>query len=249
MHDEKITPAHEAGEGFFKKLDNFWYHNKWKVIIIGFFTAVFLICTMQMCAREEQDIHIMYAGPRTLGQTYTRNVKDAFTEVVPDRNGDGRSGVEIVELWVASDEQIAKGKAEVGANAVVNYEALSTNYEAFEQHMWTGDTVICLLDPALYSTVYVEGDNGEIQSGFMKLSDVLGYTPENAYDDYSIRISDTPLGQYFSVLQDIDADDEKVLLCIRKKSSLASIWNQKRTNEYHDYCIEVFKNIFAFEKP
>ena len=50
-------------------------------------------------------------------------------------------------------------------------------------------------------------------------------------------------------LQDIDADDEKVLLCIRKKSSLASIWNQKRTNEYHEYCIEVFKNIFEFEAP
>ena len=115
--------------------------------------------------------------------------------------------------------------------------------------MWTGDTVICLLDPTLYYTVYVEGDNGEIQSGFMKLSDVLGYTPENAYDEYSIRISDTPLGQYFSVLQDIDDDDEKVLLCIRKKSSLASIWNQKRTNEYHEYCIEVFKNIFEFEAP
>lgn len=252
MHDEKITPAYEPGGNFFKKLDNFWYHNKWTVIIVAFFAIVFIICTFQMCSIDEQDLHIMYAGPQTLGQTYTRSVKDAFSHVAPDRSGDGKSSVEIVELWVPSDEQIAAGKAEIesnGGHAVVNYEALSTNYEAFEQHMWTGDTVICLLDPVLYSSVYVKDKDGEIVSGFMKLSDVLGYTPENAYDEYSIRISDTPLGEYFSILQDIDKDDEKVLLCIREKSSLASIFNKQRTNEYHDYCIEVFKNIFEFEAP
>ena len=115
--------------------------------------------------------------------------------------------------------------------------------------MWTGDTVICLLDPVLYSSVYVKDDSGEIISGFMKLSDVLGYTPENAYDEYSIRISDTPLGEYFSILQDIDTDSEKTLLCIREKSSLASIFTQQRTDEYHEYCIEVFKNNFEFEAP
>ena len=252
MHDEKITPKYEPGNNFFKKLDNFWYHNKWTVIIVGFFAVVLFICTFQMCSREEQDIYIMYAGPQTLGQSYTRSVKDAFAEVVTDRNGDGRRGVEIVELWVPSDEQIAAGKAEIeagGGPAIVNYEAYASNYEAFEQHMWTGDTVICLLDPVLYSTVYVEDDDGTAQSGFMKLEDVLGYTPANAYDEYSIRISDTPLGEYFTILQDIDTDDEKALLCIRKKSSLASIWNQKKTNEYHEYCTEVFKAIFEFEAP
>lgn len=252
MHDDKITPAYEPGTKFFKKFDNFWYHNKWKVIIIGFFVIVFIVCTFQMCSREEQDLYIMYAGPKTLGQTYTRGVKSAFSEVVSDYNGDGKGSLEIVELWVASDEQIAKGKADIsedGAIAVVNYDALSSNYEAFEQHMWAGDTVICLLDPALYSTVYVAGDDGEMVSGFMKLSDVLGYTPENAYDEYSIRISDTPLGQYFTVLQDIDTDGENVLLCIRKKSSLASLWNQKKTDAYHEYCIEVFRAIFEFEAP
>ncbi|MBQ8837275.1 MAG: hypothetical protein IJ002_07205 [Clostridia bacterium] len=248
--EEKITPKYEPGDNFFKKFDNFWYHNKWKVIIIGFFVIVFIICAFQYCSREEQDIYIMYAGPKSLGQSYARSVKSALSEVVPDRNGDGRGSAEIVELWVASDEQIAAGKAELeedGEVAVVNYDALSSNYEAFEQHMWAGDTIICLLDPTLYSTVYVEGDDGQMESGFMKLADVLGYTPEGAYDEYSIRIKDTPLGQYFTILQDIDTDSEPVLLCIRKKSSLASIFNQKETNEYHEYCTNVFKAIFEFE--
>lgn len=250
MHDEKITPAYEPGTNFFKKFDNFWYHNKWKVIIIGFFVIVFTVCTLQFCQKQEQDLYIMYAGPKTLGRAYTSALKTAINEVIPDRSGDGEGSFEIVELWVVSDEQIVSGKAEIEADgglAVVNYEALKTNYEAFEQHMWAGDTVICLLDPALYSTVYVEGDNGEMMSGFMKLEDVLGYTPEYAYDEYSVRLKDTPLAKDFKVLCDIDTDDEKVLLCIRHKSSLASIFNKDRTDEYHAYCVEVFKNIFEYE--
>ena len=251
MQEEKLTPKYEPGDNFFKKFDNFWYHNKWKVIIIGFFAAVFIICTFQMCSRQEQDMYVMYAGPRTLGRAYTSALKDAINEVVPDRSGDGYGSAEIVELWVPSDEQIISGKAEIeedGGVAVVNYEALKSNYEAFEQHMWAGDTVICLLDPALYSTVYVEGDNGEMRSGFMKLSDVLGYTPDYAYDEYSVRLKDTPLAKEFKVLADIDTDDEKVLLCIRHKSSLASILKKGETDEYHAFCVEVFKNIFEYEK-
>ena len=251
-HSDKITPAYEPGTKAFKKLDNFWYHHKWKVIIISFFVIVALICTLQMCERENSDIYIMYAGPYKFGQTDARSFKQAMSAVVHDNNGDGLGKAELVDLYILSDEQIEGKKAELGANEdvdgviVVNYEMFASNYEAFEQHMWAGDTVICLLDPHLYESVYVEGDDGEKISGFVKLSDVLGYTPEKAYDEYSIRIKDTPLGEYFTILQNLDDD---TLLCVREMSSMSSLWNQKRTKEYHAYCLDVFRAIFAFEAP
>ena len=34
VREEKVTPVYEPGGKFYKWFDNFWYHNKWKVIII-----------------------------------------------------------------------------------------------------------------------------------------------------------------------------------------------------------------------
>lgn len=249
QHDEKIVPKYEPGNKFFRKLDNFWYHHKWKVIIISFFVIVLLICTLQMCSREDQDIYIMYAGPYKFGQTDARSFRSAFSAITEDRNNDGYCRAELVDLYILSDEQIIAEKTKLesqGYGAEVNYEAFSANYEAFEQHMWSGDTVICLLDPDIYTSVYVEDENGNNVSGFMKLEDVLGYLPEKAYDEHSIRIGDTPMGEYFTILQNLDED---TLLCIREKSPMSSIWSKKKTDEYHDYCKEFFRKIFEFKAP
>lgn len=241
-HDEKIVPAYEPGSKFFKWFDNFWYHHKWKVIIIGFFIVVLLICTLQMCEREDMDIYIMYAGPDALNQQNIQDLKLQFSNVITDRNGDGYNKAEFIDLYILSPAQIEEKKQEMldaGEPVVVNNEMFSTYYDQFEQHIWTGDTVICLLDPHLYATVYVEKDGVKL-SGFMKLEDVLGEKPENAYDDYSIRLCDTDFGKYCNL-------DEDILLCIRKKSSASFMADGKKTDEYHAYCVEVFKNIVAFK--
>lgn len=246
---EKITPAYEPGSSFARKLDNFWYHHKWKVIISVFVVVTLLICSLQMCGREDTDIYIMYAGPYKFGQTDKRSFKSAFASITPDRNGDGSSQVELVDIYILSDEQITGRLDELegdGGNAVVNYEMFASNHEVFEQQILAGDTVICLLDPHLYEDVYVLGDNGEKLSGFMPLVDVLGYTPEKAVDAYSIRIGDTALGQYFSVLQGLD---ENTLLCVRHMSSFSFLKGQERTEKYHSYCLDVFRSIFSFEPP
>ncbi len=245
-HDEKLVPKYEPGNKFFKKLDNFWYHNKWTVIIVAFFAVVLLVCTFQMCSSDAQDISIMYAGPYKFGQTDALNFRSAFSEITPDRNGDGASKVALVDLYILSDEEIAAEKAKIGDTAMVNYEVFSANYEAFEQHMWTGDTVICLLTPELYKSVYVEDENGEEKSGFMRLDEVLGYTPEGAYDEHSIRLKDTPFGKYFPIMQRLDED---TLLCVREISPLSSMWNSKQTKEYHEYCLDVFRAMLEFEEP
>ncbi len=243
-HDEKIVPKYEPGNKFFKRLDNFWYHNKWTVIIALFFAVVFLVCTLQMCSSDEQDVSIMYAGAYKFGQTDALNFKNAFAEITPDRNGDGASRVALVDLYILSDEEIAAQKTEIeGENgvAVVNYEVFSANYEAFTQHMWTGDTVICLLAPDLYASVYVEDEDGEERSGFMRLDEVLGYTPDGAYDAHSIRLCDTPFGKYYPIMERLPKD---TLLCVREISPLSSLWDRKKSEEYHAYCLDIFRAMF-----
>lgn len=246
---EKLAPVYEPGGKAAKWFDNFWYHHKWAVIIIGFIVITLLVCSLQMCTRVESDVYILYAGPYKFGQTDSMSFESAFAGITEDRTGDGRALAELVDLYILSDEQITgelDALGEEAENMVVNYEQFASNREAFDNHIIAGDTVICLLDPHLYSSVYVMGDDGEKISGFMKLSDVLGYTPENAYDEYSIRIGDTPLGQYFSVLKGMDRD---TLLCIREMSSFSYLLGKKSTREYHAYCTEIFKNIFEFVPP
>ena len=222
--NDKIAPAYEPGTNFFKKFDNFWYHHKWKVIIIGFIVITVLVCSVQMCSREEPDAYIMYAGPYKFGQTDTRSFESAFGEIVTDRNGDGKAYAELV----------------------VNYQMFASNREMFDQQILAGDTVICLLDPHLYESVFVTDENGQKQSGFMPLAEVLGYTPEYAVDAYSVRIGDTPMGEFFTVLQGLDED---TLLCVRQMSSFSFLKGQSRTEKYHAYCLDVFRKIFEFEPP
>lgn len=225
MNDGKITPAYEPGDNFLKKLDNFWYHYKWTTIIVGFFAVVLIVCTLQMCTRDDRDLCVLYSDYEYGLGRYLPDVESAFESIAPDFSGDGASNVAIVELPIISKE----------------------SYDAFRNHIFVGDTIICLLSPELYSEVYVKDDDGEILSGFVKLEDVLGYKPENAYDDYSIRIGDTPLAKDFSVFKNIDNDESKILLCLRKKPVVVSPFEKKEADEYYEYCTELFKSIIEYK--
>ncbi len=219
MHDEKITPQYEPGDNFFKKLDNFWYHYKWTTIIVSFFAIVFIVCAFQFCSRETRELNVLYSAYEYGLGRYINDVESAFESVSPDRNNDGKSNVAIVEVPIITPE----------------------SYEAFRNHTLIGDTVICLLSPELYNTVYDKDDDGKIVPRFMKLEEVLGYKPEYAYDDYSVRIGDTPLAIDFPALKKIDNDDGgEILLCMLKKTLITSA-------EDYEYCGEVFKNIIEYE--
>lgn len=249
MNQEKIKPAYEPGTKFFRWLDNFWYHYKWAVIFTVFILVTVIVCSVQFFSREEPDMYILYAGPYKFGQTDTRSMERVFSSIVTDRNGDGKAFAQLADYYILSDEQITGELEKAKANheaVAINYEMFANNREAFDQQIMAGEMVICLLDPYLYADVHVLDDDGNKVSGFMPLSEVLGYTPEYAVDDYAVRIGDTPLGQYSEMLQKLDED---TLLCIRKMSSFAFLQGKKRTEKHHAYCREVFCEIFAYVPP
>ena len=70
--NDKLTPTAEPGGKFFRWLDNFWYHNKWKTIIVSFLLLTLIVCAVQFAGREDADIYILYAGPYKFGQTDTQ---------------------------------------------------------------------------------------------------------------------------------------------------------------------------------
>jgi oligopeptide/dipeptide ABC transporter ATP-binding protein len=42
--------------------ENFWYHHKWKTIIIGFVVMLLVVCIAQAGSRDKTDVYVMYAG-------------------------------------------------------------------------------------------------------------------------------------------------------------------------------------------
>ena len=68
-----------ASSPFMSWLDNFWYHHKWKVLIITFFAIVIIVGVVQMLNKEDPDSEITIA---THTVYYKENV-DAIDGLYP----------------------------------------------------------------------------------------------------------------------------------------------------------------------
>ena len=194
---------------FLRWLDNYWYHYKWRTIAIAFFLVVFLICTVQMCSREEADMTVMYAGSYLMTSEENENLSRILSDKLPDDyDGNGKKSVEIVSYHVYSEEQIKLIESQTdseGAVGSVNRNLNSTNYKHYLTYIQTGDVAICLVDPWLYESL-LDSDR------LMKLSEALPSSSEVDKDTYGIRLGDTALYEQYGSVRVLPADTMLVFL-------------------------------------
>ena len=237
MSQHELSPMKRA----WKWLDNYWYHYKWHTLIAGFLIITILICSIQMLTKDDGDVYILYGGPQEFTPNATREIQNAFQSIMEeDYNGDGTKLVDLVNMLLMTDEQVQQAKdnaAEQGLILYYNQQTLNENQNKFTAHLLAGEASICLLDPSWYNSIK---DNG----GFARLQDVLGYQPEFALDDYTVRLKDTLFAQYFSALDDYPDD---TLLCIRVKSMVGGFKGEKKQNIWYDNQVKMFRSIFAFD--
>ena len=99
---------------FLKWFDNYWYHYKWHTIV-GAFVAVFLVIVIgQMASKEKVDVYIMYAGPKSFTPAVIHEIEDAFEDIMPDLNGDGKKIVQFTDIMYLTDKKIEEYKAQQG---------------------------------------------------------------------------------------------------------------------------------------
>ena len=95
--------------GFLKWLDNYWFHYKWPTIGIAFALIVVLICTIQSCSKEKEDITILYAGTYQMVAEDFNVVNNILDNTLPkDYDGNGKKSVVINRFQIYSKEQIEK---------------------------------------------------------------------------------------------------------------------------------------------
>ena len=191
-----------------KWVENFWYHNKWLVLIVSFFVIVLVVCTLQTCSKKEEDIKITYAGPAYLSVEHIANIESVFEYVMPedfDKNGEKDASLLVYQTY--SEEQIKEIEAQTdadGRGGYVDRNHSSTNYENFYKYIQTGDSAICLVDASIY-------ENLKKNDRLLELSSALGYSCDSSPDGYGIKLGDLEIYSAYGALRELPED---TVLCI-----------------------------------
>lgn len=225
MENEKLNGADIKVEGrFLRWLENYWYHYKWPTVIVSFFVIVLLVCTLQMCTKETEDISVVYAGPVQLSSSEMGAMESVLNFIMPkDFDGSGQKASAFINYQIYSEEQIKNAQSnreeEIEENlgndgahtapdeapAQINRHYNTTNYNNFFKYIQTGESSICFLDPSIYEEL--KGER------LMKLSDVLGYETENSFDGYGIKLSELGIYEAYAAVRMLPDD---TVVCILK---------------------------------
>ncbi|MCQ2428091.1 MAG: hypothetical protein MJ137_06790 [Clostridia bacterium] len=197
-------------DSFAGKLSNFWYYEKWKVIIAVAAVIVFVICCFQMCENADTDLTVMYAGSCYKSKAEVTEIEKILSGFMPG-NADGEKKAALCQLHIYSDKQTEDRIKELGKDSV-NIKANQDELKSYDNLILAGEYSIVIAEPWLYERVAKSG-------GFRKLSDVLGKVPENAADEYSVRLRDTAL---YRAKPELFADyTEDTVIALRTESVLA----------------------------
>ena len=194
-----------------KWLDNFWYHHKWKTIIISFFVIVFLIGFVQCMQKTDADVSILYVGPELVtGEEYDMMEKSLESRIDRDYNDDGKITVQITDRVYLTDAQLKEKEAEAAAEGEAlfyNKAAIKTSLDEARQWIQSGAMLIAIMDYEVYKTF------DKVQSKlFVPLSDYLDEVPSYAYDEYSLNLKDIPYVQFSSAFDTISKNAVIVLV-------------------------------------
>ncbi len=194
-----------------KWLDNFWYHNKWKTIIIAFFVIVFIIGFVQCVKKTDADISILYVGPEVVtGEEYDAMEKSLESRIDTDYNGDGKITVQFTDRVYLSDAQLEeKENQAISEGEALFYDkaAMKSSLDQARQWILSGAMLIAVMDYEVYKTFESQKDKL-----FVRLDEYLDEVPSYAYDEYSLNFKDIPYVQFSGAFAAISNDTVIVLI-------------------------------------
>lgn len=219
---------------------NYWYYYKWGVIIGGSIIAILLLCLVQCATKEKYDVNIMYTGPHIFEVNEKDNLSNAFEQIMNDYNGDGKTVADIMDMTAFTDEQI---RAAVGENPeeelLIKYAPYTVDRvrKNFTSAI-SGDGYVCLIDEYWYDIL-------KNNNAIVPLSEVLGYTPENIIDEYSVYLRDLEFYKFFA--DSVGKLPDDTIVCFRVMPTTSSLIGRKEAKAMYNYSIKLFRAMFAFD--
>ena len=215
--DYDDTPVKD--ESFSGRADNFWYHNKWKVIIVSVILVIAAVGIYQIIARagNKTDLSVMYAGPANIHSEEAEKLKDALGEILSvDLDGDGQKKVYLFSFNYLNEKQAAYLIDEAKKKGYESSFDAARNRQIFRDYsdlVFTGECGVMFLDYALFENLRDSG-------GLAKLEDALGYVPEKSFDGYGVRICDTAAWERYPALHAMPQD---TVVCLRSLSTAGGV--------------------------
>ncbi len=223
---------------FLKWIENYWYHYKWHTLIAAFFIVIGAVCLGQMLSRESYDAYLMYAGGSYFTVNEEQAVLKAFSNIAEDYDGNGKCSLCLTKLIVLSEEQLEQARAQAKTEdsaLAYNFQDRRETLEQFDFEIMSGKSYLCLLSEDMYKRC-------KGKDRFVPVAELADVAAESLYDDYTIRLSETEFGQYFSEALSVLGDD--VLVCLRHISATDG-QNRHAAAEYKNYQ-ELFRSLVQF---
>ncbi len=235
-----------AASPFLRKLDNFWYHNKWTVIVVTFFVAVALVGIIQLVSRPKYDTSVCLASTYRMDKTERAEFEKLLIRICPeDFNGDGEKLVNMVEYQIYSEEEfLAEAESYAAVTDAegetdsfqINRKYNSDEYKNFSNFTMTGETSVYILSPYLYENLR---DNERLKP----LSEVYtdGSLPAGTLPDgFGIALKDTDFYKYNPAAQIYPED---AILCLHRPT----LAGRSKKKALYAEDVAFFKAIADFE--
>ena len=228
MNENKYDSTEIVSENrVYNKLQNFWYHNKWTVIVVAFFVCVVVVCTLQMFGKEKYDVSIVYGGTAHMESDERAAFVGALQSVLPeDYDNNGSKSVGLVEYQIFSEKEIyTEVEKEVDGELVTVKEpmvALNWNTEQYSSMQSavskTGEYSLCFASPYVYEQL------------------LKGYAVEGKTG----RLGDTDFYLYNEAVQVLPAD---TVVCLLRQFMVG----QSSKNEIYNRSVALFDAIVAYD--
>ncbi|MBQ7347055.1 MAG: hypothetical protein IJW55_03785 [Clostridia bacterium] len=244
MKQEKNTAGEIVVKNrFLTWLDNFWYHYKWPVIVIGFFVFVGIVCFAQCSTKETGDVTLAYAGNYTLSGEERERVIDVFNAVAPEKEKDGRTAqmeVLLTDYSVYTEDELRPQYTDAQGNvdlyAFNNAKQVSNdNLTTFGTYVMTGEAAVWLVSEYVY-------EQRNLAAVAVPLSELFETLPESACNDYAIRLGDTALYKYYDALKVLPADTLIVM-------PHSYVWGASSDAEKYEEFKAMYYAIVNFQAP
>ena len=238
MNEEKKPNGEIVLQGrFWKWLDNFWYHYKWVTIGVAVALVILLVCILQTCSKEKEDLMMTYAGPTVLSVSELEQVSEVMNSVMPyDADENGKKHTAWMTYQIYSEDQIrelTETNTEGKVTQTVDRSFNSDQYSVFNNYLKTGESSIFLLDPWLYESLATTDH-------LMPLSEVLETVPEGAVGECGIRLGDTDLYEKYAVLRLLPAD---TVICLMKQYVIG----RSSDEEQYRFECDMFRAIVTYQ--
>ena len=225
--------------GFLKKMEDFWFFHRGKVIVAVILMLVLALFISQIVGRRNSDVMIAYAGPAYISGATQSSVQDLLTEIVGNDLRDEAFLMGLTQYQIYSKDQIESLRAEThedGEQVFVNSELNSQMYEDLYTYIMTGDTALLILDPWLYAEL-------RKNERLLPMSELFETLPlgTDSYG-YAIVLGETEIYQYYDVMQMLP---ENSVLCFLKAQVIGKTAKEKN----YELMQDAFRAIVNFDAP